>query len=174
MNLDNLDRQRKQMREKFASITWNHHPCGRGSLFENTAKTRNILNEIVKKYEIKSVADAGAGDLSWISATDWNVEYTPYDIRKWHPDIVLCDITMDILPKTDLILCRHVLNHLDNDLAKEARDRFDESGSKYLLLTCTKINYLVERWGEPLEFDSEIFRKGGRVWNYALFQMNKE
>ena len=83
-------------------------------------------------------------------------------------------MTKDVLPKTDLIICRHVLNHLNGTLAKEARDRFEESGSKYLFLTCTKIGYLVERWGEPLEFESETFRQGGRTWNYGLWIMNNE
>ena len=175
MSRANLDEKRKQMYQKFASIQWKHHQCGRGSVFENTKKTRQLLENITKKYNIKTVSDAGAGDLSWIHAVNWNVEYTPYDIRKWHPDIVEFDITKDILPKTDLIICRHVLNHLGPgpDLAKEARDRFEESGSKYLFITCTKIEFWVERWGEPLEFESEIF-PGGRTWCYGLWLMNNE
>lgn len=170
----NLDEQRKEMKQKFATIRWNHHPCGAGSLYQNTEKTRKILETIAEKYDIKTVSDAGAGDLSWVTDTNWDVEYTPYDIRKWHPDVVEFDITKDVLPKTDLIVCRHVLNHLPSDLSQEALTRFNESGSKYLFITCTKTNYLEDRWGKPIEFDTETFQPGNRTWNYALFQMHGE
>jgi len=169
-----LDKLRRAMREKFSTIRWLHHNCGHGSLFENTATTRKILEGVVEKYQIKTVSDAGAGDLSWVHSTNWNVDYTPYDIRKWHTDIVEFDITKDVLPRTDLIICRHVLNHLPDELSSEALDRFNESGSSYLFITCTKICYLVERWGEPLEFHSETFNPVGspsRTWNYALFRL---
>jgi hypothetical protein len=159
-----LDLQREKMRKKFSTIKWNFHPCGRGSTFENTELTRALLERITKQYNIQTVSDAGAGDLSWIHATNWDVR---------HPDVIEFDVTKDVLPKTDLIICRHVLNHLGPDLAKEARDRFEESGSKYLLLTCTKIDYLIERWKEPLEFESETFQ-GGRTWNYGLWLMNED
>lgn len=169
-----LEEQRKQMKQKFANIRWNHHPCGAGSLYENTEKTRSLLERLVEKYNIKTVSDAGAGDLSWITTTKWNVDYTPYDIRKWHPAVTEFDITKQVLPKTDLIICRHVLNHLDPELSNEALDRFNESGSKYLFITCTKTHYLEERWGNPLEIESETFKQGGRTWNYALFQMQED
>ena len=156
--------------EKFATIKWGHHPCGRGSCLENTELTRTLLEEYVSKYNIKTVSDAGAGDLSWINTMKWDVEYTGYDIRQWNPNTVLFDVTKDVLPKTDLIICRHVLNHLDAELAEEARDRFEESKSKYILITCTNGGFrnLVERWGEPLEKEQETF-PGGRVWNYGLW-----
>ena len=67
MSLDDL---RSQMRDKFATIQWKFHNCGHGSLFDNTAETRRILEEIVERYGIKTVSDAGAGDLSWVYATN--------------------------------------------------------------------------------------------------------
>ena len=149
----NIDERRKEMFKKFATIEWGHHQCGRGSCFENTKLTRNLLERCIQKYDIKTVSDAGAGDMSWIKTLNWNVEYTGYDIRQWTSDIVLFDVTKDVLPKTDLILCRHVLNHLDGELAEEARNRFEESKSKYILITCSGGGYdhLVKKWGEPLE-----------------------
>ena len=173
-----LDEQRTQMRHKFQTVKWKHHQCGHGSVYGNTAHTRDLLSRIARKYSIKTVSDAGAGDLSWVGATDWNVQYTPYDIRKWHPDIIEFDITKDVLPKTDLIICRHVLNHLTPELSQEARDRFQESGSTYLFMTCTKIGYIVDQWGYPLEFEKDVnlarqTPKGSMVWNYGLWRMNQ-
>ena len=167
----NLDVLRQDMQKKFQSIKWKFHPCGRGSCFENTKQTRTLLEKITKDYNIKTVSDAGAGDLSWVHHTKWNVEYTPYDIRKWHPTVIKFDITKDVLPKTDLIICRHVLNHLEPILQNEAVERFFESGSKYLFLTYTKLNCYGREWDPPLVELTQTF-PGGRVWNFGLWQIN--
>ena len=170
-----LDKMRKAMEEKFHNINWSGgHVCGSGSHFENTAKTRELLERHVEKYNIKTVSDAGAGDLSWISKFDWDVEYTPYDIRKWHPDVIKFDITKDVLPKTDLIVCRHVLHHIAPELRAEAISRFKESGSTYLFLTSGSKKIGL---GEPLEKDFEVldyhnFRGTGKTAKYGLWQIN--
>jgi hypothetical protein len=161
---------RNKMKQKFKTIKWAHHPCGRGSVFEHTAKTRKLLEVIVPKYNIKTVADAGAGDLSWVHATNWDVTYTPYDIRKWHPDVIQLDITKDILPKTDLVMCRHVLNHIPHELQLEALERFKESGSTYLFMTHGNKEPPYD-FNDPLESDSELF-PGGRTWYYGLWKIN--
>lgn len=166
-----LDQLREKMYTKFQTIHWGHHPCGHGSVFENTEVTRELLSNIAKKYDIKTVSDAGAGDLSWIDSVKWDVEYTPYDIRKWHSRVNQVDITKDVLPKTDLIMCRHVLNHLENQLQAEAIDRFVESGSKYLFLTYTKPNCYGRVWETPLEECTQVF-PGGKVWKFGLWQIN--
>ena len=167
--MQNLSSQRKRMRDKFQTIRWKEHNCGSGSLFGNTKVTRNLLAMIARKYEIKTVSDAGCGDLSWIGSVDWHVEYTGYDIRKWTPNVVLFDITRDVLPKSDLIICRHVLNHLETEMAAEAQSRFTESGSRYILITYTK-DVFSRLWGQVLESVSEELP--GRVWNYGLWRLN--
>lgn len=166
-----LDKLRELMYTKFQTIKWGHHKCGRGSVFENTEVTRDLLSDIAKKYDIKTVSDAGAGDLSWIDSVEWNVEYTPYDINKWNSRITQFDITKDVLPKTDLIVCRHVLNHLVPPLQAESIDRFVESGSKYLFITYTKLNCYGREWEPPLEECEQKF-PGGRVWKFGLWQIN--
>lgn len=166
-----MDDLRNEMVKKFKKIEWAHHPCGRGSVFENTEWTRGLLEQFTEQYDIKTVSDAGAGDLSWVGETKWNVDYTPYDIRKWHKDIIQFDVTNEVLPKTDLIVCRHVLNHLDPKLRAEATKRFTESGSKYIFITFKKIDHFSEMWGDPLENSIERF-PGGAVWQYGLWQMN--
>ena len=166
-----LDTLREEMFNKFQTIKWAFHHCGRGSVYENTEVTRTLLADIAKKYNIKTVSDAGAGDLSWINSVDWDVDYAPYDIRKWDERVIQFDITKEVLPKTDLIMCRHVLNHLENELQEESINRFVESGSKYLFITYTKLNCYGRVWDEPLEGCTQTF-PGGRVWKFGLWQIN--
>lgn len=169
--MSDLDQLRADMKHKFDNIKWNHHPCGCGSLFENTKVTRIMLSNIAKKYDIKTVADAGAGDLSWVHEVDWDVEYTPYDIRKWDPRIIEFDITKDVLPKADLIVCRHVLNHLDSsELLREVMKRFSESECKYIFITYRKDVY-SQFWGSILETQRQNF-PNNKYWNYGLWQIN--
>lgn len=164
-----LDRLRKEMKQKFDTIRWAKHRCGAGSVFEATKLTRMMLIHIVKKYDIRTVSDAGAGDLSWIYSLNWGVEYTPYDIRKWDPRVIEFDITKDVLPATDLIICRHVLNHLGSELHEEALNRFEESGSKYVFITHRGSNY-NDRWGEMLETQRQEF-PNNKYWNFSLWRL---
>tara|TARA_Y100000004_G_C8954234_1_gene430029 strand:- start:1695 stop:2195 length:501 start_codon:yes stop_codon:yes gene_type:complete len=137
----------------------NETPCGAGSELENTKNVRKSLWLIIKKYKIKTVVDAGAGDLNWIKHMKWNVEYQGYDLYPRHESVIQFDLTKEILPKSDLILCRHVLNHLSPDYAQKCIDNFSKSGSKYLAVTnCDKQREmwqitgleLIETW---LDFD---------------------
>ena len=113
----------------------NETPCGAGSELQNTTNVRSSLLEIVKKYSIKTVVDAGAGDLNWMKHMNWNVQYQGYDLYPRHESVIQFDLTKETLPKSDLILCRHVLNHLSPDYAQKCIDNFSKSESKYLAVT---------------------------------------
>ena len=113
----------------------NETPCGAGSELQNTRNVRSSLLEIVKKYKIKTVVDAGAGDLNWMKHMNWNVQYQGYDLYPRHESVIQFDLTKETLPKSDLILCRHVLNHLSPDYAQKCIDNFSKSESKYLAVT---------------------------------------
>ena len=112
--------------------------CGQGSTLANTAIIREWLPEMVHKYEIQSVADAGAGDLHWTPLIDWNVEYLPFDLIPRSRRVKKHDITRRKLPVTDAILCRMVLNHLgdgdDYSRVEKALGLFKKS-AKYLFAT---------------------------------------
>lgn len=110
-------------------------PCGTGSTMENSRLVRSHLGRLAKRLELDSVADAGAGDLHWIPFVRWDVEYRPFDLYPRHPGVVKLDITKETLPKSDLILCRHVLNHLSIRMSEQALEKFRESGSRFLLMT---------------------------------------
>jgi len=110
-------------------------PCGAGSELGNTINVRQSLLEIVEKYNIKTVVDAGAGDLNWMKHLEWDVDYKGYDLYPRHESVIQFDLTKGVLPESDLILCRHVINHLSPDYAQRCIDNFKKSGSKYLAVT---------------------------------------
>lgn len=108
--------------------------CGLSSTLQNTKAIRDWLPEVVKRYSIRDVCDAGAGDLHWIKYVQWDVTYRAFDLISRHKSITQLDITTECLPTCDLVLCRAVLNHLDTDRIIMALDLFSKAG-KYLLAT---------------------------------------
>lgn len=108
--------------------------CGNSSTLANTKAVRDWLPLICAKYEIQTVCDAGAGDLHWIGQVEWNVDYFPFDLIPRHKAVSKLDITAEVLPPCDLILCRAVLNHLDIDRIRAAVELFRMSG-QYLIAT---------------------------------------
>ena len=115
--------------------------CGNGSMMANTANIRRWLPEIALKYDLRTINDAGAGDLNWIKKVKWPwmVDYRAFDLIPRIASVSKADITVDVLPKADAILCRMVLNHLLDDVMDESRidmalDRFKES-ARYLIAT---------------------------------------
>lgn len=139
--------------------------CGQGSLLQNTAIIRSWLPDVCKRYEITSVCDAGAGDLHWIPRIDWDVDYKPFDLIPRSSEVGKIDITRRKLPNCDAILCRMVLNHLDDKRVDMAIKKFRKSG-KYLIAThfigggVQRISQfmrldLTEYLGEPIEMSKD-------------------
>jgi hypothetical protein len=110
-------------------------PCGAGSEVRHTINVRESLLKIVEKYNIQTVVDAGAGDLNWMKYMDWDVDYKGYDLYPRHDSVKQFDLTKEILPESDLILCRHVINHLSIEYAQRCINNFQKSNSKYLAVT---------------------------------------
>lgn len=108
--------------------------CGNGSTLAGTANVRKWLPRIVEKYGIESVIDAGAGDMAWLRHMRWSVAYQPFDLIPRSPEVAQLDITTELLPRADAILCRHVLNHLQERI-EQALQNLLNSGSTYLIAT---------------------------------------
>jgi hypothetical protein len=108
--------------------------CGNGSTLVNTANIRRWLPEITRTLGVESVCDAGAGDLHWISRLQWDVGYRAFDLIPRKPSVETIDITRYALPKCDAILCRMVLNHLDEPRILRALQLFQQS-ARYLIAT---------------------------------------
>ena len=122
-------------------------PCGKGSTVGATKHVRPFIESIIANYNIGSISDAPCGEFGlWMKDVNLSgVDYTGYDING---DIIAKNqgefpsrkfqefsITDNVLPKTDLIICRDCLFHLTNDDVARTLANFKASGSKYLLAT---------------------------------------
>jgi hypothetical protein len=118
--------------------------CGNGSTLRHTENIRRWLPWRVLRYGIKTLNDAGAGDMVWIKLINWSepIVYRPFDLFPRRPGVKKLDITTEAMPPADAILCRMVLNHLvdvvgrkrDETRIEMALERFKESAS-YLIAT---------------------------------------
>jgi hypothetical protein len=145
--------------------------CGNGSLPENTARIRAWLPDLCQRHGIRVLNDAGAGDLAWMQGLQWDVDYRPFDLIPRRPEVQRADVTAEALPPADAILCRMVLNHLDDERVVMALHAFKRSAP---LLIATQFNgedlpkrspqftrLDLRRWlGEPLE----TCRDGNEEW----------
>ena len=105
---------------------------GTGSTAHATLLYRTFLQQFLKDNEIRSVVDAGCGDWEFSSLLDWTgIDYRGYDIvdavvaantkkfgkpkiRFFAANIVETDLT-----PADLLISKHVLQHLSNrDVSK--------------------------------------------------------
>lgn len=119
---------------------------GQSSTLLSTYYLRENLKKIFKDKNIKSISDCPCGDWNWMRTVKLNgIEYTGYDIlpeiiilnEQIFPeyDFIIFDALEDILPKTDLIISKDFMTHLNDDLIYKALENFKKSGSRYLLAT---------------------------------------
>lgn len=101
-----------------------------------TKEQRKLIPKLIERYNIKTIADIGAGDMNWITHTDLRgASYAAFDLVPRKPEVTEFDITSQIPGKYDLIICLWVLNHLPFEDCKNALANIMASGSKYLLMT---------------------------------------
>lgn len=110
--------------------------CGNGSTLAHTINIRTWLPQIVDEYDFTTINDAGAGDLHWIRKVQWGrpIAYRAFDLIPRKDSIEKIDITREEMPKCDAIICRMVLNHLDEPRILMALDLFRKS-AKYMIAT---------------------------------------
>ena len=127
---------------------------GEASNMIQTTTIRKEIPLLIKELKIKSLIDAPCGDFFWMREVELPVErYIGVDIVK---DIVEnnqikygnkqmifkeLNIIKDVMPMTDMILCRDCLVHLSFKQGIQVIKNFKKSGSKYLLIT-TFVNRL--------------------------------
>ena len=100
---------------------------GYGSTAQATLLWRTFLQQFMKENNIKSVVDAGCGDWESTAATDWTgIDYKGYDIvdsviqqdkAKYEKDNIhffTANVVTTDLPAADLLIVKHVLQHLSN------------------------------------------------------------
>lgn len=120
---------------------------GSGKLY--TESLRESLPNLIKKFEIESVFDAGCGDFNWMKYVLQvvDVDYTGADIV----DILIkknnkryankktkflnLDAKSSVIPQVDLVICRDLLFHLSIAEVNMTLVNLIDSRSKYYLLT---------------------------------------
>ena len=116
--------------------------CGSGSTLGKTKIQRRFIEDTIKKYDIKTIADIGAGDLNWIKKTDLQgASYQAYDLIPRNENVIEFNIIEEIAPKADLLLCFWVLNHLPIESSRKAIANLLNSGSRYLMMTDRPVYY---------------------------------
>lgn len=118
---------------------------GTGSTHSFTTTVRSHLPDLLSKWQITSLFDAGCGDSAWIQLLDLNgISYIGGDIvkqkienlRSIYPQHrwVHMDVVTDPLPDADVWLCRDTMIHLPLPAIKAALRNFMRSNIKYLLV----------------------------------------
>jgi SAM-dependent methyltransferase len=101
---------------------------GFGSTLTATVLYRTYLEHFMKELGVHSVVDAGCGDWEFSQAIDWSgIDYKGYDIvasvierdrarfEKPNVHFFVADIVKADLPSADLLIVKHVLQHLPTD-----------------------------------------------------------
>jgi hypothetical protein len=168
---------------------------GLGSEIDATAGLRAELPRLLERLAVASLLDAPCGDAGWINHADLRVRYVGVDIvpalverlqaraaaGEINGEYQLADITRDLLPRCDAILCRDALVHLSFANIKRAVANFRASGAVWLIATtfsewqgngdCEDGDWRAlnfERapfdWGPPLELLNEHCLEAGGGW----------
>jgi SAM-dependent methyltransferase len=120
---------------------------GTGSTEQSTRDYRSLLQRVLAEKGIRSVVDAGCGDWEFSQLIDWKgIDYKGYDIvasvvegdkqRFGAPQVqfFVGDIVHDDLPSADLLISKHVLQHLpDKDVQTFLEKQLPKY--KYALIT---------------------------------------
>ena len=125
---------------------------GAGSNQISTEKVRKELTGFISQNKISSIIDIPCGDWQWMSMLDLsNINYIGYDIVE---DLIISNINNykstnvnfevknlidDKLPKSDLIIVRDMLNHLNNVDINKCITNLNNSDFRYVGIT----NYLI-------------------------------
>jgi len=150
---------------------------GGGSELKNNIKLLYKLKELVENNNIKSIVDLGCGDFNWMKEFDFSLidSYHGFDIvkqliddnnNKYSHKFSIMDITQEIPPKADLVICKDILFHLSYEDALKAISNIYSSGSKYLLTTTfvdSENKDIVTGGWRPINLETEPFLLKGVV-----------
>ena len=125
---------------------------GTGSDLQNTIIMRKKLEEIVNKYNVKSLIDIPCGDFYWMQffMKNKNIKYLGGDIveeliidlnnkyeNKKNISFRQINLINDKLPVADMLLCRDCFLHFSNNDIIKTLKNFIKSDIKFFLITHT-------------------------------------
>jgi hypothetical protein len=143
---------------KFKTNAWasKESVSGTGSELDITKDLRVGLQNLLKKYNIKTMLDAPCGDFNWMKEMDLsNINYIGADIvheiieknkSLYNFDFKVINIITDKIPDVDLLLVRDCLVHLSNDNILKFIENVKNSNVKYLLTTSFTDKNLGHEW----------------------------
>ena len=120
---------------------------GPGSAVWYTENLRSQLPKILQSFGVKTLLDAGCGDLTWISTIfeDLNINYIGVDVveflitehQKNYPNhhFEVLDITVDDLPRADMMMCRDCMFHMSFEDIYRTLNNFVKSEIPLLFAT---------------------------------------
>ena len=136
----------------YQSNYWNNNESvsGSGSTVEVTENLRSQLPFLLKKFNIETILDAPCGDFNWMKfflkknklknyiGADLISEIIKKNNEQFKNDtinFIELDITKDLLPTSDLLICRDCLIHFSYKDIQKFLQNFNNSSIKYLLTT---------------------------------------
>lgn len=121
---------------------------GVGSTLDSTRVLRNGIPMALRQLEARVLLDVPCGDFTWMEHVDLSgVEYIGGDIvpsiveknQRLHAGesrrFVVLDLTRDILPDADVLLCRDCLVHLSYANIRAVLANVARSNIRYVLMT---------------------------------------
>jgi hypothetical protein len=136
--------------EIFETAAWGSEESasGIGSTMEQTEVLREALPGLLRELGVQVFVDVPCGDWHWLRHVDLPVrEYIGLDVvpqvvadnveRYGQPgrEFRVHDLTRDVPPRADLVLCRDLLVHLSDAEVRAALFNLRQSGSTWLLVT---------------------------------------
>lgn len=167
---------------------------GIGSTLEQTEVLRSVLPGLLSELEVEVFVDVPCGDWHWLRKVELPVrQYLGLDVV---PEVIardnetygrpgvdfrVLDLTAEVPPRADLVLCRDLLVHLSDQDIKLALANLKRSGSTWLLATTfteprahvdiptgswRPLNLTAEPWNlpEPVRLINEHCTVEGGVW----------
>jgi hypothetical protein len=153
---------------------WNSEESrsGTGSALSQTKSLISGLEKFISEFHINSILDIPCGDFNWMRLVDLHrVKYTGLDIvneivknnsDKYKSENItfqVADLTTDLLPDADLIICRDCLVHFSFYDIFNALSNLSRVNYKYILVT----NF------EHRKFNQDIDTGGWRTLNFELY-----
>lgn len=126
---------------------------GPGSTLKYTENLRKALPEVINKLKLNRIFDAPCGDFNWMKhvLSEIDIEYIGGDVVRSLIDshnqkysnskttFIHIDLTKDVFPQADLMICRDCLFHLSFQDTEGVISNYLASGIPYLFAT-THIN----------------------------------
>lgn len=130
---------------------------GPGSELDQTQVLEKALPETFRSLNIKQILDVPCGDQNWIKRINLDsfiyigadivpeiINKNNFEFSSENKSFLCLDITKEIPPISELVLCRDLLVHLDTKRIRKALHNLKASGATFLLTTTFSQNRVYQ------------------------------